>query len=257
MFCENCGAKNDSDAEFCENCGNMLEATPVSPQQLRQPPVRQQAYPQAAPAYNEHLATAKKTRPVGKIVGFSALGAVLLFGIIIAAVQLKDIADSKPSTTTAEAIAEGSLPEDISSVDLTGRWYMLMSYYTEFEKGNPPYILYKLQLDLKRDLFGKHVGKVTTLDAYYNKEHADYPGGGVPPELSGEAVITAAGKNMWFILRDKENPYPHAIDCWEVEIREGRYIQSILFPQYDHQGDGELYPFGYLRSEDSEDYIWH
>ena len=137
---------------------------------------------------------------------------------------------------------------------------MLMSYYTKELTGDGqlPYILYKLQLDVKRVwLGGGHEVEVKTLTSRYDKEHNDYPGDGVtPPDISGKAFISGSGDKMYFTFRDNSNPYRHAMDFWEWEVREGNYIQSILFPLYSQQGAGELYPFGYMRSEGSESFIW-
>ena len=257
MFCENCGAKNDGDAKFCDNCGAAVggegQAAPAA--RVPEPAYAQseKTYPPAGPAHMP-----QKKRSVKKIIGFTALGLVLVAGIYVGAVLLKAIADSKPATTTAEVVQAGKLPEDIASVDLTGRWYMLLSYYTVVKEGVPSYLLYKLRLDVKRDIFGKHDAEVTTITASYNNEHKDYPGdGAAAPDISGKALIGGAGEMMYFFMRDKSNPYPHVIDFSYWEVVKGKYIQSILSPLYDQQGSGELYPFGYIRSEDSEDYIWH
>jgi len=252
MFCENCGSKIDVDAKFCDSCGAAVDG-----ESTVAPAVPVQAPPPATPVYYENAVTPRKKKPVGKIIGFSALGLILIIGIAIGVTILKVTYDSKPSTTIAKVIQSGELPEDISSIDLTGRWYMLLSYYTVYKDGEPGYIFYKLQLDVKRNSYGSNDVEVTTLDASYFNEHEDYPGDGVePPKLSGKATIGGSGKSMYFILRDKNNPYPHAMDFWEWEIMDGKYIQSMLFPLEDQQRDGELYPFGYLRSEDSEDFIW-
>ena len=242
MFCENCGKQIPDDSVFCEECGAAVGGEA-----------------QAAPTYDGYAAAAtpRKKKPVKKIIGLSALGLILIIFIVMGVAMLKIIDDNKPAITAAQAIQKGILPANIASVDLTGRWYMLMSYYTVFGEGEPPYILYKLQLDVKRNKYGNHDAKVTTLTARYDNDHKDYPGDGIaPPDISGKAIISGSGGMMYFTMREKSNPYRHAIDFFEWEVWDGTYIQSILFPLDSQQGEGELYPFGYLRSEDSENFYW-
>jgi len=251
MFCENCGDKISNAAKFCEGCGKATEASqtataPMQPQQS--PPIMYQAHPQNA-------VTPKKKTPVGKIIGFSVAGLILIAAAVIIIFKpgnLQYIYHSKPSTTIAKVIQTNKMPEYIGDVDFTGRWYMLVSYYKEPPESDPPYLFYKLQLDVKRTWLGiyQHDGTVTMLEARYNKEHKDYPGDdSTPPDVSGEVGLSGYGNTVCVTLRSN-NPYYKTLKFEEWEVKDGNCIQFSMRQDYYGNEEGELYPTGYLSSED-------